>query len=143
MPNYFGTTRRRFLQSAAAASSLALLPGSKADAAISQDAPKADFSSLKPFGDRLKPITAEEFRARLTRAQQLMSELKPNFDALFFAPGTSLYYFTGIHWGLSERLVGLVLPREGKPVLVCPGFEEGRLTRATAFPHRNSRLAGR
>jgi Xaa-Pro dipeptidase len=134
MPTHFGTTRRRFLQSAAAASSLALVPGSKAAAATSQEAPKADFSSLKPLGDRLKPITAEEFRARLTRAQQLMSDLKPNFDALFFAPGTSLYYFTGIHWGLSERLVGLVLPREGKPVLVCPGFEEGRLREQLRFP---------
>jgi len=130
----FGTTRRRFLQSAAAASSLALVPGSKATAAISQEAPAVDFSGLKPFGARLKPITAEEFRSRLARAQQLMSELKPNFDALFFAPGTSLYYFTGIHWGLSERLVGLVLPRAGKPVLVCPGFEEGRLREQLRFP---------
>jgi Xaa-Pro dipeptidase len=129
MPISFGTTRRRFLESAAAASSLALLPGSRAAATTSQDAPKADFSNLKPLGDRLKPVTAEEFRARLT-----MSDLKPNFDALFFAPGTSLYYFTGIRWGLSERLVGLVLPREGKPVLVCPGFEEGRLREQLRFP---------
>ena len=134
MLTHFGTTRRRFLQNAAAASSLALVPCSKAAAAISQEAPAADFSGLKPFGARLKPITAEEFRSRLARAQQLMSELKPNFDALFFAPGTSLYYFTGIHWGLSERLVGLVLPRAGKPVLVCPGFEEGRLREQLRFP---------
>jgi Xaa-Pro dipeptidase len=134
MPISFGTTRRRFLESAAAASSLALLPGSRAAATTSQDAPKADFSNLKPLGDRLRPVTAEEFHARLTRAQQLMSDLKPNFDALFFAPGTSLYYFTGIRWGLSERLVGLVLPREGKPVLVCPGFEEGRLREQLRFP---------
>ena len=134
MPTNFGTTRRRFLESAVAASSLALVPGSKAAARTSEDTPTADFSSLKPFGARLKPITAEEFSARLSRAQQLMSELKPNFDALFLAPGTSLYYFTGIHWGLSERLVGLVLPRAGKPVLVCPGFEEGRLREQLRFP---------
>ena len=68
IPNYFGTTRRRFLQSAAAASSLALLPDAKASAETSQDAPKADFSSLKPFGDRLKPITPDEFRARMAHA---------------------------------------------------------------------------
>jgi len=134
MPTNFGTTRRRFLESAAAASSFALVPGSKAVARTSADTPTADFSSLKPFGPRLKPITAEEFRARLTRAQQFMSELQPNFDALFLAPGTSLYYFTGIRWGLSERLVGLVLPRAGQPVLVCPGFEEGRLREQLRFP---------
>jgi Xaa-Pro aminopeptidase len=134
MSTNFGTTRRRFLESAAAASSLALVPGSNTVARTSEDTPTADFSSLKPFGTRLKPITAEEFRARLTRAQQLMSDLKPNFDALFLAPGSSLYYFTGIHWGLSERLVGLALPRAGKPVLVCPGFEEGRLHEQLRFP---------
>lgn len=129
----FATSRRRFLQSAAAASSLAVVPGSIASASP-QETHGADFSGLKPLGARLKPITPEEFRARLDRAQQLMSEQKPNFDALFFAPGTSLYYFTGIRWGLSERLVGLVLPRAGKPVLVCPGFEEGRLREQLRFP---------
>jgi len=134
MTSEFPTSRRRFLQTAAASSALALVPGSEASAAFPQETHGADFSGLKPLGDRLKPITADEFRARLTRAQQLMSELKPNFDALFFAPGTSLYYFTGIRWGLSERLVGLVLPRTGKPVLVCPGFEEGRLREQLRFP---------
>jgi Xaa-Pro dipeptidase len=134
MPKPFVTTRRRFLQHAAAASSLAFAPSSHAATPSPQDTPAADFSGLKPFGARLKPITPDEFRARLTHAQQLMSDLKPNFDALFFAPGTSLYYFTGIRWGLSERLVGLVLPREGKPVLVCPGFEEGRLREQLRFP---------
>ncbi len=89
---------------------------------------------MKPLGARLKPITPDEFRARLDHAQKLMSDLKPNFDALFFAPGTSLYYFTGIRWGLSERLVALVLPRAGKPVLVCPGFEEGRFREQLRFP---------
>lgn len=128
------TTRRRFLQSAVAVSSMALAPGVKTAAAPEQETPAADFSALKPLGARLKPIIADEFRARLLHAQQLMSDLKPNFDALFFAPGTSLYYFTGIRWGLSERLVGLVVPRTGKPVLVCPGFEEGRLREQLRYP---------
>jgi Xaa-Pro dipeptidase len=134
MTTNFVSTRRGFLKSAAAISSLALVPGSKAAAAPPQSTSKADFSGLKPLGTRITPITSDEFRARLDRAQHLMNELKPNFDALFFAPGTSLYYFTGIRWGLSERLVGLVLPRAGKPVLVCPGFEEGRLREQLRYP---------
>jgi len=134
MPTHLGTTRRRFLQSAAAASSLALVAGSEAIDAVPQDTPAADFSALKPFGARLKPITADEFRARLDRAQHLMSELTPNFDALFFAPGTSLYYFTGIRWGLSERLLSLVIPKSGQPILVVPNFEEGRLREKLKFP---------
>ncbi|MGB7281470.1 MAG: Xaa-Pro peptidase family protein [Candidatus Acidiferrum sp.] len=134
MSTHVGTTRRRFLQSAAAVSTLALAPGLKADALSAQQTPTADFSGLKPLGSRLKPITPDEFRARLEHAQQLMNELKPGFDALFFAPGTSLYYFTGIHWGLSERLAGMVLPRAGKPVVFCPGFEEGRFREQLRFP---------
>ncbi|MGB8476505.1 MAG: Xaa-Pro peptidase family protein [Candidatus Acidiferrum sp.] len=134
MDTNFVTSRRRFLQSAAAVSSLAFAPGLEAAASSSPQQPTADFSGLKPLGARLKPITADEFRARMAHAQQLMEELKPGFEALFFAPGTSLYYFTGIHWGLSERLAGMVLPRKGKPVLVCPGFEEGRFREQLRFP---------
>ncbi|MGC2106941.1 MAG: Xaa-Pro peptidase family protein, partial [Candidatus Acidiferrum sp.] len=134
MCSNFSTTRRRFLQSAGAISSLAFVPGLEAAADPAQHTPTADFSSLKPLGDRVKPITVEEFRGRMAHAQELMKNLKPGFDALFFAPGTSLYYFTGIHWGLSERLAGMVLPREGKPVLVCPGFEEGRFREQLHFP---------
>jgi Xaa-Pro dipeptidase len=67
-------------------------------------------------------------------AQKLMSELTPKFDALFLAPGTSLYYFTGVHWGASERLLGLVVPRSSAPVLVVPAFEEGRLREQLRFP---------
>jgi Xaa-Pro dipeptidase len=40
--------------------------------------------------------------------------------------GTSLLYFTGVHWGNSERLFAAVLPAKGDPFYVCPAFEEGR-----------------
>lgn len=134
MSKAFSSTRRRFLQSAGALSSLAFVPGSNAAAEAPQHAPSADFSSLKPLGSRVKPITADEYRGRLEHAQKLMADSKPGFEAVFFAPGTSLFYFTGIRWGLSERLAGMVLPREGKPVLVCPGFEEGRFREQLHFP---------
>jgi Xaa-Pro dipeptidase len=94
----------------------------------------AAFSGLKPLGSRVHPIAAEEFYGRLQCAQKLMSELAPKYDALFLAPGTSLYYFTGIRWGISERLLALVLPRTGNPIIVVPGFEEGRLREKLQFP---------
>jgi Xaa-Pro dipeptidase len=128
------TSRRHFLQSAAAASSLAIAPTMRAEIVSPQETHGADFSGLKPLGSRLKPITPDEFKARLAHAQQLMSEVNPKFDALFFAPGTSLYYFTGIRWGLSERLAAVVLPRVGNPVAICPGFEEGRFREGLRFP---------
>src|SRR5579864_5333812 len=120
-------SRRRFFQAAGVLS--AAVVASKVPAVGAEDSsllPPA-FSSLKPLGARVHPIQSDEFSQRIEHAQRLMSDAAPKYDALFFAPGTSLYYFTGIRWGLSERLVGLVIPRAGRPILVVPGFEEGRL----------------
>src|SRR6266513_2872246 len=135
-------SRRNFMKGSATVSALALarpvsaLPGGLAGA-IPEDGSSAlppAFSALKPLGARIHPIAADEFYGRLQRAQKLMAELAPRFDALFFAPGTSLYYFTGVRWGISERLLALVLPRAGNPILVVPGFEEGRLREKLQFP---------
>jgi Xaa-Pro dipeptidase len=135
-------SRRRFLQGTAAASAL-LLPQQAPAAAdsLSQALPPA-FSALKPPGSRVQPIPADGFRDRLAQAQRLMSEVQlpspraplPKYDALFLSAGTSLYYFAGIRWNLSERLLGLLLPREGRPILVVPAFEEGRLREKMRFP---------
>jgi Xaa-Pro dipeptidase len=125
-------SRRRFLQtSAAAASALAL--SSASSAAVPLQLP-ASFDSLKPLGDRVHPITPEEFHDRLLHAQELMSSLNPKFEALLLGPGTSLYYFTGIHWGLSERLLALVISRTGQPVLISPAFEEARMRELMRYP---------
>ncbi|HYL68794.1 MAG TPA: Xaa-Pro peptidase family protein [Candidatus Limnocylindria bacterium] len=94
----------------------------------------AAFEKLQPLGDRVKPIRAEEFQARVARAQQLMSEAKPRFDALYVTPGTSLEYFTGIRWWPSERHLAFILPRQGNPILIGPGFEEGRLHEQLRWP---------
>jgi Xaa-Pro dipeptidase len=127
-------SRRGFLQTSAAISAASLLRAPVVAAAqLSPELPPA-FSALKPLGSRVQPIVPDEFRARLSRAQKLMTDASPRFDALFLSPGTSLYYFTGIRWGLSERLVALLLPRAGEPFLVCPAFEESRLRELLRFP---------
>lgn len=92
------------------------------------------FNQLKPLGERVRPIPVEEFQARIAAAQRRMAESRPPFAALFMAAGSSLYYFTGIRWSLSERLLGMVLPRSGAPVVVCPAFEEGRLRERLRWP---------
>ena len=119
--------RRRFLQSSAALSAALSVPASL-------QTPPAQFSTLKPLGDHVHPITPEEFHARLRHAQDLMSPMDPKFDALLIGPGSSLYYFTGIRWGLSERLLALVLPRAGEPILISPAFEEGRMRELMRYP---------
>jgi Xaa-Pro dipeptidase len=136
------TSRRRFLQGTANAS-MAALTLSSARGQAPPALPSA-FSTLKPLGSRVRPITTPEFGERLQLAQQLMSGAQSpatqtsaeaaHYDALFFAPGSSLYYFTGIRWGLSERLLGLVIPRAGNPIIVVPAFEEGRLREKLHLP---------
>jgi Xaa-Pro dipeptidase len=94
----------------------------------------AAFDKLQPLGNRVKPIRPEEYQARFTNAQRLMAEAKPLFDAVYITPGTSLVYFTGIQWWPSERLLALLIPRQGNPLLICPGFEEGRLREQLRWP---------
>jgi Xaa-Pro dipeptidase len=137
-------SRRKLLQSGAAVGAAGFLPAlaHTSDATSAQRGSQqsssgplpAAFDSLKPLGDRVKPITVEEFQARVAHAQQLMTDAKPDFAALYLAPGTSLYYFTGIRWGQSERVAGAVIPRSGAPLLFCPGFEESRYRELMRWP---------
>jgi Xaa-Pro aminopeptidase len=92
------------------------------------------FASLKPLGDRVKPIRAEELQGRMAHAQQLMTDAKPRFEALYVTPSTTLVYYTGIDWWPSERILALLIPRQGHPVLVSPAFEEGRLREQMRWP---------
>jgi Xaa-Pro dipeptidase len=84
----------------------------------------ASIAALTSMRDRAKPITADERRARIERARRIMAEQK--IDAIILTGGSSLVYFTGIRWGNSERLFAIVIPKEGNPYVVCPGFEEDR-----------------
>jgi Xaa-Pro dipeptidase len=84
----------------------------------------APLATLKPMTAGIPPISLEEHRARLVGAQRLMAEA--GLDAIAVGPGTSLTYFTGAEWGLSERFLGFVLTREGDPAWVTPAFEKQR-----------------
>jgi len=74
---------------------------------------------------RRPPIAEPEFLARHDLARALMAEIEA--DALIIGAGASLRYFTGVAWGATERLVALVLPRRGEPIMICPAFELGSL----------------
>ena len=124
--------RRQLLRSSAALAALApisTLAQEKRDGSL-----PASFAELKPLGSRVKPINPEEYRARVARAQRLLFQRKPQMGALFVAPGTSLYYFTGVHWWPSERLLGLLIPQKGEPLVVCPAFEEARFREQLRIP---------
>jgi Xaa-Pro dipeptidase len=63
-----------------------------------------------------------------------MTDSKPRFEALYVTPGTTLGYYTGIHWWPSERILAFLVPRQGDPLLVAPAFEEGRLREQMRWP---------
>jgi Xaa-Pro dipeptidase len=69
------------------------------------------------------PITREERLARMDKARRLIRDL--GAGALLVGAGASLRYFAGLPWGASERLIGLLLPVDGDPILICPYFERG------------------
>jgi len=82
-------------------------------------------SDLKPMTGGIVPISVEERQGRVEKARKLMVE--NHIDAMILEPGSGLFYFTGIRWGRSERIMAAILPARGEMVYVCPGFEEERL----------------
>jgi len=84
-----------------------------------------ELAELTPWPSPAPAITRQEREARLAKAQGLMAEL--GADALIVGAGASLRYFAGVGWGAAERLVAMLLPRSGAPVMICPAFEEGSL----------------
>ncbi|HXE76105.1 MAG TPA: Xaa-Pro peptidase family protein [Candidatus Xenobia bacterium] len=124
-------TRRQLLKTGVLASAAPTVGVALAQQA--QELPES-FKELKPLGERVRPITTEEFRQRVEQAQRLMREAKPRFAAVYLAPGSSLYYYTGIRWGGGERLFSLLIPATGEPLLVCPAFEEDRARELLRWP---------
>jgi len=81
-------------------------------------------SALKSRRDEAHPIPNEERLARVERAQRLMRQNQ--LGAIALGGGTSMFYFSGVRWGVSERLFLMVLPAQGEPFFVAPAFEKDR-----------------
>ena len=84
----------------------------------------AAIRALSPMRTGVEPISVAERVARIEKAKRLM--VQGDMSALLLTGGTSMEYFTGIRWGLSERLLAAVIPVKGAPFLVTPKFEEER-----------------
>ena len=117
------TNRRAFLKSSAAAG-----VGAVAGSAGTAD---AQTPALRPMTDGIVPITIDDRKARLEKARSLMAQNK--LDAIFLEGGSSMFYFTGVRWGLSERPFVAVIPAKGELAWVCPGFEEARARELIKF----------
>lgn len=82
----------------------------------------ANLKSLK--SEEPPPISDTERAERRAKAQRLMTT--SGVHALLIEPGPTLDYFAGLRWGRSERLFGLLIPRKGEAVVICPAFERER-----------------
>jgi Xaa-Pro dipeptidase len=125
------TTRRQILHSSAAAGAALLLPRTAAEAQPPAAALPPAIAALQPMTAGVEPISVDERRARVRRAQALLAQEK--LDALVVAPGTSLEYFAGVRWSGGERLLAMVLTREGDPAWVVPAFEKKRALELIPF----------
>jgi len=82
-------------------------------------------ADMAPPPGRPAAIGKAEHHQRLAKAQGLTTQL--GADTLIVGAGASLRYFAGVGWGATERLVAMILPAMGAPILICPAFELGSL----------------
>ncbi|HEX7333767.1 MAG TPA: Xaa-Pro peptidase family protein [Pyrinomonadaceae bacterium] len=115
------TDRRDFLRLSAGMAGAALLGNSITYAQSTQPEP---IRRLQRMTQNVVPITVEERKGRIEKAQRLMREQR--IDAIYIEPGSSMFYYTGMRWGTSERMFALVIPARGEIAWVCPKFEEER-----------------
>jgi Xaa-Pro dipeptidase len=88
-------------------------------------------TGLKLMTEGISPITVEERQGRIEKARALMAE--NGIAAVYLEAGSSLFYFTGVRWGRSERMMAAVIPAQGEIAYVCPAFEEARLRELIIF----------
>ncbi len=117
-------SRRTFLRAGTIAAGLASQPLLLANAEDNCAPLPPSIENLKSMKDQAKPITNDERSERQNKARELMAA--NHLDAILLMEGTSLVYFSGIHWWGGERTFAMVLPAKGAAFYVCPAFEEGR-----------------
>lgn len=118
--------RRDFLRLAAGTTGLAIL-----EPLALANAPDVDAAEALTVIDGITPISDDERRSRIEKARRLMTE--NGISAIFLEPGSSMFYYTGVRWGTSERMFGLIIPARGELAWICPKFEELRARELIRF----------
>lgn len=113
--------RRGFLQ--AVVSGVACACGPRPSPMVA--APSAPASGRAP----LAPIDARAFLARIDRVRALSRDAGAEW-AFVSSGTTSFAYLTGASIERSERLIALLVPVAGDPIIVAPSFEVERVRRS-------------
>jgi Xaa-Pro dipeptidase len=86
--------------------------------------------TVKSHYDPIPSFDADVFARRLERARQLTRDAGGTL-LLATSGATNFTYLVGSNYGRSERLIALVLPVDGAPVLLAPSFEVERVRRGS------------
>ena len=86
---------------------------------------EAELKAIESTAHVVKPIQKEEFQQRIHKACGLMQA--QNIPVVYLHAGTNLFYFTGMKWNASERMVGALLFPNGKLIYIAPEFEKGTI----------------
>ncbi len=106
-------SRRSFFEMTAAGAALAVSGNVLAA--------KPDSTSTESPAARAIPISAQDHVARIAKLQSVMKQHA--VAALLVESGSSLEYFTGIHWWRSERTTAALIPAQGETIVITPFFE--------------------
>ncbi len=86
----------------------------------------AELDKLVDMTADIQPLAKAEYLERIQKARRLMQDNK--ISAVYLNAGSNLYYFTGLKWYASERMVGAILTDEGELHYIAPHFEQDSLT---------------
>jgi Xaa-Pro dipeptidase len=120
-------SRRRFVQTSSLAltgTACGVAKGANGSGEAGGEPVPPSIAALTSMKDQATPISVDERKGRIEKAKRLMTENR--IDALMLTGGTSMVYFTGMHWGLSERMTAVIVPVRGEAFIVTPKFEEER-----------------
>ncbi|MDG1511400.1 MAG: Xaa-Pro peptidase family protein [Mariniblastus sp.] len=76
---------------------------------------------LVDMTEGVTPVLKPEFEARIKRLQESLRAA--GVQAMYLHASTNLFYFTGLRWNPSERMVAAVIPAEGELFYIAPNFE--------------------
>ncbi len=119
--------RRDFVRVSTGVGAVTILAGMEACSTNvkEENKSKGPLDELKSRVESVVPVSVEERKTRIEKAQRLMIENK--IDAIYLDGGTSMEYFTGMKWGNSERMMAAIIPAKGEVKYVGPHFEEERI----------------
>ncbi|TCO77029.1 M24 family metallopeptidase [Chromatocurvus halotolerans] len=127
------SSRRGFLRAGAAfAVATPLLARAGAAPGTSMAPPVSGLTGLSSITSEARFITGAERQSRRDKLSRLLRE--NGVFAALIEPGSSLRYFTGVEWWISERITAALITAEGGLAFITPAFEESRLRELVDVP---------